>query len=219
MSSGCAALRRLALQVRWSPFGDTLLRTVGSVLQSPSMSRSRVVRVAAGLVLTVAAVAYVVARPSADPPAALSVYQGDEVAGWLGAISQARLQAGLAPYAYNLQLSAAAQRHADDVAANGFVYEDVHRGSDGSTSKERIEAAGYEPWTWSSGISITGENVWMGFGGVDDAMTWFMNSPPHHVRTCPTIVTNTLTGTIPSTCSTRAFLTPDTGRCETSDAK
>jgi hypothetical protein len=144
------------------------------------MSKSRLVRAAAvGLVLTVAAVGYVLARPSGDLAAPLWVFQGDEVDAWLAAINQVRLQEGLAPYGYNLLLSAAAQRHADDVAANGFAYSDVHRGSDGSTSKERIEDAGYQAWTWSSGIPITGENVWTGFGGIEDAMTFFMNSEPH----------------------------------------
>jgi uncharacterized protein YkwD len=140
------------------------------------------IAVAIALLVTAAFGVQVFASPLRASPPATWLQQddaGDPLSGWLHAINQSRVDSGLAPYALNEQLRAGAQRHADDIATSGFVYEDVHRGSDGSTSKERIAEAGYEAWTWSSGVSITGENVWFGFGGIEDAMDFFMNSPPH----------------------------------------
>ncbi|MCK7581862.1 MAG: CAP domain-containing protein [Chromatiales bacterium] len=50
-----------------------------------------------------------------------------------------------------------------------------HTGQNGSTPSERATAAGY---AWS----LCGENLSAGRQNVDDAMTGWMNSPPHHAN-------------------------------------
>jgi uncharacterized protein YkwD len=111
---------------------------------------------------------------------AREVQQADPVVTWQVLINQARLDEGLAPYGFSSLLTASAQRHADDVFTHGFADpNDPHVGSDGSTARQRIAEAGYAAWTWSSGESIVGENVWSGFGSVQDALTYFLSDPPH----------------------------------------
>ncbi|HEY72502.1 MAG: hypothetical protein B6I35_02940 [Anaerolineaceae bacterium 4572_32.2] len=100
----------------------------------------------------------------------------DPVAVWQVQVNQARLDEGLAPYGFSSLLTAAAQRHADDLAAHEIW---SHTGSDGSTPKQRIAEAGYAAWTWNSGELIAGENFWTGYGTIDDAMTFFLDDPPH----------------------------------------
>lgn len=100
----------------------------------------------------------------------------DPIAAWQILINQARLDEGLAPYGFSSLLTAAAQRHADDLAAHQIW---SHTGSDGSTPKQRIAEAGYAAWTWNSGELIAGENFWTGNGTIDDAMTFFLDDPPH----------------------------------------
>jgi len=70
---------------------------------------------------------------------------------------------------WNSKLQSAAQKHADDMAANSFF---SHTGSDGSTADSREDAAGY------SGIGI-GENL-AGARGTPAAITnaW-LNSQGH----------------------------------------
>ena len=101
----------------------------------------------------------------------------DPVATWLDRVNEARLAEALPPFGYSSLLAAAAQRHADDLAANGLNTEDAHLGSDGSTSSERIAEAGYAAWTWNGGQSITGENVWS--GGIDQGMAFFLDDAAH----------------------------------------
>jgi hypothetical protein len=71
------------------------------------------------------------------------------------------------------RLTAAAQRHADDMLLNGVG---GHLGSDGSLPHSRITDAGY---TWAR---YTGEIVYWGTGSnatPSVALDLWMNSPPH----------------------------------------
>ena len=104
----------------------------------------------------------------------------DPVATWLALVNEARLGEGLAPYAISTLLTAAAQRHADDVAANGFTDpSDVHLGSGGTHEQQRIAEAGYAAWTWNGGELVVDENVWSGHGTAEDGMVFFLDDPPH----------------------------------------
>lgn len=91
-------------------------------------------------------------------------------------VTKARLDNGLAPYGWSSLLAAAAQRHADDLAAHGLA---SHTGSDGSTPAQRILQAGYV--AWGNG-TVVGENFWTGFGSPEDALNWFLNDPPHRAN-------------------------------------
>jgi hypothetical protein len=106
----------------------------------------------------------------------VSAQDPDPVGAWLARVNQARLDEGLALYERSNLLTTAAQRHADDLATHQIS---SHTGSDDSTSRQRIKEAGYLAWTWNSGELIAGENFWTGLGTIDDAMTFFMDDPPH----------------------------------------
>nr|HID14442.1 CAP domain-containing protein [Anaerolineae bacterium] len=105
-----------------------------------------------------------------------SAQEPDPVVTWQILVNQARLEEGLAPYGFSTLLTAAAQRHADDLAAHQIW---SHTGSDGSTPKQRIAEAGYAAWTWDGGELIAGENFWTGYGTIEDAMAFFLKDPPH----------------------------------------
>jgi uncharacterized protein YkwD len=71
------------------------------------------------------------------------------------------------------RLTAAAQRHANDMLRNGV---DGHIGSDGSSPRARIADAGY------TGTGYTGEIVYWGTGSAatpSAALDWWMGSPAH----------------------------------------
>ncbi len=105
-----------------------------------------------------------------------SAQASDPVVVWQLLLNEARLDEGLAPYGFSTLLAAAAQRHADDLAANQIS---SHTGSDGSTAQQRIAEAGYAAWTWNGGDLIAGENFWTGYGSVEDAMAFFLEDAPH----------------------------------------
>ncbi len=88
-------------------------------------------------------------------------------------VNGVRLDNGLPPYGWSDLLAAAAQRHADDLAAHRLA---SHTGSDGSIPRQRIAEAGYA--AWGNG-AVVGENFWIGTGDVQDALDWFMGDPPH----------------------------------------
>ncbi len=73
------------------------------------------------------------------------------------------------PLVLNDKLTAAAQRHAQDMATSRRM---SHTGSDGSTMRSRIDTTQY---TWST----IGENVAMGQPTAAAVMTAWMNSPGH----------------------------------------
>jgi uncharacterized protein YkwD len=98
---------------------------------------------------------------------------GDQGGAVLGLVNAQRAANGCGPLASNPQLTAAAARHANDMLKSGV---EGHTGSDGSTDKQRIDAAGY------SGATKWGEIVYWGTGSggtPEAAVTWWMNSPGH----------------------------------------
>ena len=103
--------------------------------------------------------------PEATVAAAAPVPTG----GFGAALNAQRASAGLPPATPDARLTAAAQRHADDMVAQDYF---SHSGSDGSSSAERVRAAGYSSCRPSENIA---------FGQTSEAsvlQTW-VNSPPH----------------------------------------
>jgi hypothetical protein len=100
--------------------------------------------------------------------------QSDPISAWLAAINSARLRAGASPCELSPKLSAAAQRHANDLAANMMV---TQSGSDGSTPQQRITEAGYFPWSDAKGQPVIGEAVVSSAGGVDEAVAALLQDP------------------------------------------
>lgn len=99
---------------------------------------------------------------------------------WLTRVNDVRLDEGLNPYKLSSLLTAAAQRHADDLAANGFASpDDPHLGSDGTHEQQRIAEAGYKAWSYDDGDLIVDENVWAGSGTIEDALSFFLADTAH----------------------------------------
>lgn len=88
-------------------------------------------------------------------------------------INQARLDEGLAPLDRSSLLTQAAQRHADDMAANGFIGQ---VGSDDSTYQQRIREANYH--AWKNGLLVN-EAIWAGLGSAQNALSWFREQPEY----------------------------------------
>ncbi len=89
--------------------------------------------------------------PAPDPTEApVEPPPGDDMAALAAEIFRLinveRAAYGLAPLSYNATLARAAQLHAEDCYERGWC---GHTGSDGSTMKERIIRAGYDPARWS----------------------------------------------------------------------
>jgi uncharacterized protein YkwD len=82
-----------------------------------------------------------------------------------------RTEAKLKKLTFNRKLTAAAQAHAEDMAARRKM---THTGADGSSSSERVKARGYRYFR-------TGENVAVGNMSLDRLMKGWMDSP-HHKR-------------------------------------
>ena len=89
----------------------------------------------------------------------------------LADVNQARIDNGLPPLAVNDALTVAAQRHVDDVIANGNW---GHYGSDGSNVQLRVARAGY-------GTSAVSEN-WVAVSSPEQAIVWWMNDWIHRVN-------------------------------------
>jgi len=89
----------------------------------------------------------------------------------LALINSARLSQGLYPYVVSLELSAAAQRHSDDMASTGQI---SHTGSDGSSSTQRILEAGYGVYEFGLVVS---ENIYGGIGEADVPFNIWMGQP------------------------------------------
>ncbi|MFF4419591.1 CAP domain-containing protein [Streptomyces sp. NPDC001549] len=110
---------------------------------------SRIRRVCAAActvpLLVLGGAATAVAVPAAATAASASVTRSvqqsspDEI---LVLVNEERKNAGCEPLTVDPRLAAAAQAHADDMAANGLT---AHDGSDGSTALSRMEKAGYSP--------------------------------------------------------------------------
>lgn len=100
--------------------------------------------------------------PSPDDPAAT-------IAALVESHNLERTTSGRRPLAVNEALTAAAQAHADDMAARRRM---SHRGSDGSSPFRRMGRAGYR-------YERAGENVAAGQRSVAEVMRAWMNSPGH----------------------------------------
>jgi len=87
-------------------------------------------------------------------------------------INGVRTAAGAPVLAYNAQLDQAAQVHANDMLANGFL---GHTGSDNSSVGDRATAAGYN-WT------AIGENVAQGQQNENAALVAWQNSAGHRAN-------------------------------------
>jgi uncharacterized protein YkwD len=87
----------------------------------------------------------------------------------LSRVNAERRAAGLAPLAANTLLDRAAQRHAEDMLRRSYF---SHKGLDGSTILERVQATGYPART-------VGENIAEGQFSVDQVMEGWMDSPGH----------------------------------------
>jgi uncharacterized protein YkwD len=115
--------------------------------------------------LTVAATLREAARAEAGPPdvpALLTLL--------IEHVNQERATTGLGPLRPLAELNAAAQTHANDMAAHDFV---AHDSSDGTGQFERIMRF-YPHDTW------LGENIGAGYPSVEALMTAWRASPPHH---------------------------------------
>ncbi|MGB3312196.1 MAG: CAP domain-containing protein [Nodosilinea sp.] len=84
-------------------------------------------------------------------------------------VNTERQRVNAPPLVINDKLTAAAQRHAQDMATSRRM---SHTGSDGSTMRSRIDATQYQ---WST----IGENVAMGQPTAAAVMSAWMNSPGH----------------------------------------
>jgi uncharacterized protein YkwD len=83
-----------------------------------------------------------------------------------------RAKAGLAALAVNGALTSAARAHSVDMVTHNLTQ---HNGSDGSTPRQRMTAAGYTGSWW-------GEIIYWGsgsYGSPAQAVAWWMNSPTH----------------------------------------
>lgn len=112
----------------------------------------------------------VVTQPTAVPsvvaraPVATAINQGFEAT-----LNAFRTQNGLQPATFNASLAAAAQLHAEDMAANGYF---DHRSLDGRTYAQRISGQGYRS-CWPV------ENLAWGQRDAARAVTEWAGSPGH----------------------------------------
>lgn len=96
----------------------------------------------------------------------------DALAAPLARINELRAQAGVAPLTLNVQLIAAAQGHAADMAAKGYF---SHTGPDGRGPGQRLAATGYQASTW-------GENIASGYADWNATITAWMGSAGHRAN-------------------------------------
>ena len=111
-------------------------------------------------------------RPAPAPrPVAATVapaVAGSQTAQVVALTNQARANAGCAALRVDPRLTAAAQGHSDDMAANGYF---AHDSPDGRSFADRITAQGYP--------SPGGENIAQGQQDAQEVVTAWMNSPGH----------------------------------------
>lgn len=89
-----------------------------------------------------------------------------EIAAGLNANRRAN---GVSELRFNRRLGRAAMAHACDMLVNDFF---DHRGSDGSNSQARVQAAGYRD-------CIVAENIAWGYPRSEQIISGWMNSPGH----------------------------------------
>lgn len=119
----------------------------------------------------------IAAPPSAKAePAAANAHQAPSPYELIDAVNALRTSNGLPAYEPNAILMQIAQNQANYQASIGTV---THIGPDGSRPYQRALAAGYP---LAGDLSLGGfisENVFHG-SSVEQAMTWWYNSPPHY---------------------------------------
>ena len=87
-------------------------------------------------------------------------------------LNRVRLENGLPPLAISAALERAAKRHSDDQSRGNFLDD---TGSDGSTGKDRMIAAGYT--TWANSRIIWGETLYVSTGGFAEVLDFIINDP------------------------------------------
>ncbi|MFJ7627516.1 sigma-70 family RNA polymerase sigma factor [Streptomyces sp. NPDC097595] len=108
-------------------------------------------------------------RPAPDRPTPSPPSDAEQV---LALVNTERAKEGCSPVTGNDELTTAAQRHSEDMAAHDYF---SHTSQDGSGPGERITAAGYR---WST----YGENIAKGQRTPADVMNSWMNSPGHRAN-------------------------------------
>jgi hypothetical protein len=110
-------------------------------------------------------------RERPEPPLELGK-PADPDSSLVDAHNRLRARKGLPPLEPNAALTAAAERHARDMASHGRMR---HRGSDGTTPFQRMAQAGYA-------FRLAGENVAYGQPTVDAVMDAWWRSPGHRAN-------------------------------------
>lgn len=105
-------------------------------------------------------------QPPAPAPAGMPAEYVDAANQLLARINEKRAANGIHPLAWNAELAAAAQAHANDCAARN---KGSHVGSDGARLPERLVRAGYRPATQS-------EN-WANSRSINSAFDMWWNEP------------------------------------------
>jgi uncharacterized protein YkwD len=116
-------------------------------------------------------------QPSATPTATMVstgcvVYNYDYESQTASLLNQQRNQNGLPSLSVNGALTDSARGHSVDMVTHNLTQ---HNGSDGSTPRQRMIRAGYTGSWW-------GEIIYWGsgsYGTPSQAVTWWMNDPPH----------------------------------------
>ncbi|OKJ70051.1 sigma-70 family RNA polymerase sigma factor [Streptomyces sp. CB02460] len=108
-------------------------------------------------------------RPAPAEPAPSPPSDAEQV---LALVNTERAKEGCSPVTGNDELTTAAQRHSEDMAAHDYF---SHTSQDGSGPGERITAADYR---WST----YGENIAKGQRTPADVMNSWMNSPGHRAN-------------------------------------
>ena len=128
--------------------------------------------------------------------------QQDPARQLLVSINGARISDGLPPLALNGVLSTAAQRHSDDIAANGLI---GSVGSDDSEPEERLLEAGFTPY--GSGL-VSAELVHV---EENASMEWWRLSPDHQELVLSTQYREIGIGLSPSPAGDRIYWVVDLG--------
>jgi uncharacterized protein YkwD len=95
------------------------------------------------------------------------------VAAALAEVNRLRAEAGADALRLDARLAAAAQAHAADMAAKGYL---AHTSPDGRTLEQRASAAGYHPFM------ALGENIAQGQADWRAAIVTWMASPGHRAN-------------------------------------
>lgn len=98
--------------------------------------------------------------------------EGSEVCEVFRLVNEERRAAGLEPYVWDRHLALSAQRHAEDMAENGYF---SHTSQDGRSFSQRTLDAGYD-------ASPRGENIAQGYRTAADVMEGWMSSDGHRAN-------------------------------------